>query len=87
MAHPNINDNQALAGKTVFITGAGSGLGAALGEVLARSGSDIVVADLDAATLQDPVNVAQAIRSVLLMPEGSVVAEISVLPLQESSLP
>ena len=42
---------------------------------------------IDATTLQDPVNVAQAIRSVLLMPEGSVVAEITVLPLQESSWP
>jgi NAD(P)-dependent dehydrogenase (short-subunit alcohol dehydrogenase family) len=40
------NDDQALAGKTVFITGAGSGLGAALGEVLARSGADIVVGDI-----------------------------------------
>ena len=43
--------------------------------------------DIDPDTLQDPRNVAQAIRSVLLMPEGSVVAEITVLPLQESSWP
>ncbi|UOD30546.1 SDR family oxidoreductase [Massilia violaceinigra] len=43
--------------------------------------------DLDAATLQDPMNVAQAIRSVLLLPPGSVVAEITVLPLQETSWP
>ena len=48
MSHQNINDDQALAGKTVFITGAGSGLGAALGEVLARSGANIVVADSNA---------------------------------------
>jgi NAD(P)-dependent dehydrogenase (short-subunit alcohol dehydrogenase family) len=43
--------------------------------------------DIDTGTLQDPANVAQAIRSILLMPEGSVVAEITVLPLQESSWP
>ena len=43
--------------------------------------------DIDTATLQDPLNVAQAIRSVLLMPEGSAVAEITVLPLQETSWP
>ena len=43
--------------------------------------------DLDAATLQDPMNVAQAIRAVLLLPPESVVAEITVLPLQESSWP
>jgi NAD(P)-dependent dehydrogenase (short-subunit alcohol dehydrogenase family) len=43
--------------------------------------------DIDTGTLQDPANVAEAIRSVLLMPEGSVVAEITVLPLQESSWP
>ena len=43
--------------------------------------------DLDPATLQDPANVAQAIRSVLLMPAESVMAELTVLPLQESSWP
>ncbi|MFB9245407.1 SDR family oxidoreductase [Massilia antarctica] len=43
--------------------------------------------DLDQATLQDPMNVAQAIRSVLLLPRESVVAEITVLPMQESSWP
>jgi NAD(P)-dependent dehydrogenase (short-subunit alcohol dehydrogenase family) len=42
---------------------------------------------IDVETLQEPANVAQAIRSVLLMPEGSVVAEITVLPLRESSWP
>ena len=47
MSHHNINDDQALAGKTIFITGAASGLGAALGEVLARSGANIVVADIN----------------------------------------
>lgn len=43
--------------------------------------------ELDAATLQDPMNVAQAIRSVLLLPPESVVAEITVLPMQETSWP
>lgn len=43
--------------------------------------------DIDLATLQDPMNVAQAIKSVLLMPAESVVAEITVLPLQETSWP
>jgi NAD(P)-dependent dehydrogenase (short-subunit alcohol dehydrogenase family) len=43
--------------------------------------------EIDVETLQDPLNVAQAIRAVLLMPDGSVVAEITVLPLQESSWP
>ena len=43
--------------------------------------------DLDPATLQDPMNVAQAIKSVLLLPPDTVVAEIMVLPMQESSWP
>lgn len=43
--------------------------------------------DFDPATLQDPANVAQAIRSVLLLPAESVIAELTVLPLQESSWP
>lgn len=43
--------------------------------------------DIDTATLQDPANVAQAIKSVLLLPADTVVAEIMVLPMQESSWP
>jgi NAD(P)-dependent dehydrogenase (short-subunit alcohol dehydrogenase family) len=43
--------------------------------------------DLDPSSLQAPENVARAVRSVLLMPDNSVVAEITVLPLQESSWP
>jgi NAD(P)-dependent dehydrogenase (short-subunit alcohol dehydrogenase family) len=43
--------------------------------------------DIDPATLQDPLNVANAIHALLLMPAESVVAEITVLPMQESSWP
>ncbi|TFW33613.1 SDR family oxidoreductase [Massilia horti] len=43
--------------------------------------------DLDPDRLQDPVNVAEAIRSVLLLPPSSVVAELTVLPAQETSWP
>ena len=43
--------------------------------------------DLDPSTLQDPANVARAVRFVLTMPRESIVPEISVLPLQESSWP
>jgi NAD(P)-dependent dehydrogenase (short-subunit alcohol dehydrogenase family) len=43
--------------------------------------------ELDPDALQDPVNVAEAIRSVLLMPEDSVIAELTVLPMRETSWP
>lgn len=43
--------------------------------------------DIDVATLQDPANVAQAIASVLLLPPETVIAEITVLPMRESSWP
>jgi NAD(P)-dependent dehydrogenase (short-subunit alcohol dehydrogenase family) len=43
--------------------------------------------DIDPATLQEPANVAEAIRSVLLLPPGTVVAELTVLPMQETSWP
>lgn len=43
--------------------------------------------DIDPATLQDPMNVAQAIKSVLLLPPDTVVAEIMVLPMRETSWP
>jgi NAD(P)-dependent dehydrogenase (short-subunit alcohol dehydrogenase family) len=43
--------------------------------------------DLDPDKLQDPANVAEAIRSVLLLPPSSVVAELTVLPMQETSWP
>jgi NAD(P)-dependent dehydrogenase (short-subunit alcohol dehydrogenase family) len=41
--------------------------------------------DLD--TLQDPANVAQAVIAVLQMPADTVIPEIMVLPLRESSWP
>lgn len=43
--------------------------------------------ELDPEKLQDPMNVALAVKSALLMPAQSVVAEITVLPLQETSWP
>jgi NAD(P)-dependent dehydrogenase (short-subunit alcohol dehydrogenase family) len=43
--------------------------------------------ELDPASLQDPADVAEAIASVLLLPPGSVVAELTVLPPQETSWP
>lgn len=43
--------------------------------------------DLDPSTLQDPTDVANAIRAVLLMPPATVVAELTVLPVQETSWP
>lgn len=43
--------------------------------------------DIDVNTLQDPVNVAKAVKSVLLLPEQTVIPEIMVLPMQESSWP
>jgi NAD(P)-dependent dehydrogenase (short-subunit alcohol dehydrogenase family) len=43
--------------------------------------------DIDPTKLQDPANVAEAVRFVLTMPRESIVSEIMVLPLQESSWP
>jgi NAD(P)-dependent dehydrogenase (short-subunit alcohol dehydrogenase family) len=43
--------------------------------------------DIDQSKLQDPANVAEAVRFALTMPRESIVAEITVLPLQESSWP
>lgn len=43
--------------------------------------------DIDPASLQEPMHVAKAIESLLLMPDESVVAEITVLPMQETSWP
>ena len=43
--------------------------------------------DLDVGLLQDPANVARAVRFVLLQPEGTVIPELLVLPTHESSWP
>lgn len=43
--------------------------------------------DIDVTTLQDPENVAKAVKSVLLLPDETVVAEIMVLPMRETSWP
>jgi len=42
---------------------------------------------LDADSLQDPADVADAIHSVLVLPPTTVVAELTVLPLRETSWP
>jgi hypothetical protein len=42
---------------------------------------------IDVDALQDPADVAEAVKSVLLLPEGTVVPEIMVLPMRESSWP
>ncbi|ARP83396.1 short-chain dehydrogenase [Bordetella genomosp. 8] len=43
--------------------------------------------DIDTGTLQDPANVARAVRFVLTQPEETVVPEVMVLPMRESSWP
>lgn len=43
--------------------------------------------DIDPDVLQDPMNVALAVRCVLTMPEESVIPEIMVIPMRESSWP
>jgi NAD(P)-dependent dehydrogenase (short-subunit alcohol dehydrogenase family) len=43
--------------------------------------------DLDPATLQDPAHVARAVCFALAQPRESVIAEMTVLPLQETSWP
>ncbi|VCU69977.1 2,5-dichloro-2,5-cyclohexadiene-1,4-diol dehydrogenase [Pigmentiphaga humi] len=44
-------------------------------------------ADIDVSTLQDPANVARAVRFVLMQPEETVIPEIMVLPMKETSWP
>jgi NAD(P)-dependent dehydrogenase (short-subunit alcohol dehydrogenase family) len=43
--------------------------------------------DLDQTKLQDPENVAETIKHVLLQPPGTAIAEVMVLPTQETSWP
>jgi len=43
--------------------------------------------DIDPATLQEPANVARAIRQMLELPRETVVPELTVLPMRESSWP
>jgi NAD(P)-dependent dehydrogenase (short-subunit alcohol dehydrogenase family) len=43
--------------------------------------------DLDPGLLQDPVNVAKTVRYLLTLPEESVIPEVMVIPMRESSWP
>jgi NAD(P)-dependent dehydrogenase (short-subunit alcohol dehydrogenase family) len=43
--------------------------------------------DLDPALLQDPANVAATVRFLLLQPDETVIPEVTVLPLRETSWP
>lgn len=44
-------------------------------------------ADIDVGTLQDPANVAETVRFVLSQPAETVIPEVMVLPMRESSWP
>jgi NAD(P)-dependent dehydrogenase (short-subunit alcohol dehydrogenase family) len=43
--------------------------------------------DIDESTLQDPASVARAVRFVLTQPEETVIPEVMVLPMKETSWP
>ncbi len=43
--------------------------------------------DIDQSTLQDPRNVAETVRFVLTMPDETVIPEVMVLPIRETSWP
>ena len=43
--------------------------------------------DLDPGVLQDPANVAKTVRWLLTLPEESVIPEVMVIPMRESSWP
>jgi short-subunit dehydrogenase len=43
--------------------------------------------ELDPAVLQDPMNVAETVRFVLTQPEETVIPEVLVLPMRETSWP
>ncbi|ANN76636.1 SDR family oxidoreductase [Bordetella flabilis] len=43
--------------------------------------------DIDPGNLQDPANVARAVRFVLTQPEETVIPEVMVLPMRETSWP
>ncbi|MDB9526501.1 SDR family oxidoreductase [Oscillatoria sp. CS-180] len=43
--------------------------------------------DIDQTTLQDPANVAATIRYLMMQPEGTVISEMMVLPMKETSWP
>lgn len=43
--------------------------------------------DIDVNTLQDPMNVAQTIRSILSLPKDTVIPEVMVIPMTETSWP
>jgi NADP-dependent 3-hydroxy acid dehydrogenase YdfG len=43
--------------------------------------------DIDESTLQDPRNVARTVRFVLTQPAETVIPEVMVLPMRETSWP
>jgi NADP-dependent 3-hydroxy acid dehydrogenase YdfG len=43
--------------------------------------------DIDPQVLQDPANVAAAVKFVLMQPDETVIPEVMVLPMRETSWP
>jgi NAD(P)-dependent dehydrogenase (short-subunit alcohol dehydrogenase family) len=64
MSNPNLLD---LSGKTAIVTGAASGLGLSIAEVLAENGARVAVFDLDHHGLEDATHrIRKAVADVLI---------------------
>jgi len=61
-AQPSMRDRHRFAGKTVFITGGGSGIGEAAARLFAEEGGNIVVVDINE---PDAARVAEALPSAI----------------------
>lgn len=75
-----------LAGKTAIVTGAGSGIGAAIAARLAEEGANVVVADIDLAAAETQVEAIEKAGGMALAVKANVVDAAEVAKMVEMSV-
>jgi len=84
--HPDIEASFSLSGRIAIVTGAASGIGRELAHIFSKAGSDLVLADIDAAGLEQTASLAEAQGAKVARSKADVTRRAEVDALVETAL-